>query len=56
MLAELERMSLSADWSERAHAAGLVIRLDPAAGEAIVTRLLMDSESIRSPRRWWRRS
>ncbi len=46
MLAELERMSLSADWVERVHAARLVSRLDPATSETIVTRLLMDSESV----------
>jgi hypothetical protein len=46
MLAELERMSLSADWVERVHAARLVTRLDPGTNEAIVTRLLMDSDSI----------
>lgn len=46
MLAELERMSLSADWVERVHAARLVIRLDPGTSEAIVTRLLMDFESV----------
>jgi hypothetical protein len=46
MLAELERMSLSADWAERVHAARLVIRLHPAVSVAVVTRLLMDSESI----------
>jgi HEAT repeat protein len=46
MLAELERMSLSPDWVERARAAQLVTRLDPGASEAIVLRLLMDSDSI----------
>jgi hypothetical protein len=47
MLAELERMSVSADWVERVRAAQLVTRLDPGASEPIVTRLLMDSESTR---------
>ena len=46
MLAELERMSLSSDWVERVHAARLVTCLDPGTNEAIVTRLLMDSDSV----------
>ena len=46
MLAELERMSLSATGSSVSTPPRLVSRLDPGASEAIVTRLLMDSESV----------
>ncbi len=45
MLTALERMSLSPDWVERVRAARIAARLEPAASEAIVVRLLMDTES-----------